>query len=130
LEYDIKDRTAVFGIQVVKLIKKFPKTTIGLIIGRQLLRSGTSIGANCEEADAASSRKDFFHKISTCLKEAKETKYWLDITLKAEIFYKSEEVEFAKQLYRESIELSKIFGSIGRKKDNKNVSSGSEAHIV
>lgn len=75
---------------------------------KQLIRSGTSIGANYFEADCAESRKDFIHKLSICKKEAKETKYWLRMIARAnpEINHK------AKILWKEAHELQLIFISI------------------
>lgn len=77
--YDIKERTFLFAVDVVRLIDQLPRTTAGVALGRQLVRSGTSVGANVEEADAAESRRDFIHKMSIARKEARETRYWLRV---------------------------------------------------
>jgi four helix bundle protein len=66
-------------MQVVKLVNRLPRTTVGAEIGRQAVRSATSIGSNTEEADAAESKRDFVHKMSIAHKEARETRYWLRI---------------------------------------------------
>ena len=76
-KYDLEERTAVFAEKVINLCKKTPKNSITIPIISQLIRAGTSIGANYCEANGASSKKDFKNKIFICKKEAKETKYWL-----------------------------------------------------
>ena len=77
--FDIKERTFAFGVRVVKVAQRLPKTIAGRELGRQLIRSGTSIGANVEEADGAMSKKDFVYKMGIARKEARETRYWLRI---------------------------------------------------
>lgn len=76
-KYDLEERTAKFAENIIDLCKKTPKTVVIVPIISQLVRAGTSIGANYCEANGASSRKDFKNKIFICKKEAKETKYWL-----------------------------------------------------
>jgi four helix bundle protein len=73
----IKERAYEFAINIIKLVKKLPKDTAGFMLGRQLVRSGTSIGANVEEATGAFSKDDFIFKMNIALKEARETSYWL-----------------------------------------------------
>jgi len=73
----IKERAYGFAIDIIKLVGNVPKDTAGLVLGRQLLRSGTSIGANVEEATGAFSKDDFIFKMNIALKEARETNYWL-----------------------------------------------------
>ena len=76
---ELEERTRKFAVQVVKTVAVFPKNSEGQIIGKQLLRSGTSIGANYREANRAESRNDFVHKVGVAEKEAAETIYWLEI---------------------------------------------------
>ena len=76
---DIQERTFAFGIRIVKLVDRLPRTLSDTEIGRQVLRSGTSVGANMEEAKGAESKPDFIHKTSTAYKEARETYYWLGV---------------------------------------------------
>lgn len=116
MRFDLQKRTLNFSTQIVRLLKILPKDTAGIVLGKQLIRSATSIGANLEEADAASSRKDFFYKISICLKEAKETKYWLNIIISAQILNNEDIVQSVKNLLQEATELSNIFYSITKKK--------------
>src|SRR3989338_7443029 len=82
-QFDLEERNAKFSEEVIELCKKIPRNVINDPINNQLVRSGTSIGANYCEANGASSRKDFKNKIFICKKEAKETKYWLRIMAKA-----------------------------------------------
>lgn len=80
--YDLEERTLRFSEGVIEFCKSTKQDTINKPIISQLVRSGTSIGANYVEANAASSRKDFGNKIFICKKEAQETRYWLKIIVK------------------------------------------------
>lgn len=73
----LSDRLIKFSLELIELSGKLPKTLANLKILDQVIPSGTSIGANYNEACEAESSKDFVHKIKICIKEAKETKYWL-----------------------------------------------------
>lgn len=107
-EYNLEERTAVFAEKIIDLCKDAPKTVITIPIIGQLVRSGTSIGANYCEANGASSKKDFKNKIFICKKEAKETKYWLRLLAKA-----AEEVkEECRENWQEAQELTMIFSKI------------------
>lgn len=117
MKFDIRERAKSFAIRVIKIVGKLPKDMAGQEIGRQLIRSGTSIGANLEEADAASSRKDFFHKVSISYKEAKETRYWLELLLDAGIINNPSNKTEADSLKNEALELSKILYSIISKRE-------------
>ena len=77
--YDLSERFLAFSVLVIKIIKKLPKDIAGKRIGDQLFRSGTSPGANYEEARAAESRNDFIHKLGIVLKELRESHYWLKL---------------------------------------------------
>lgn len=85
--WDIHDRTEEYALRAIKLfryLKRKPRED-GMIIGRQYLRSATSIGANMVEADSAESGRDFVHKCNIALKEAKESRYWLRLLVRGEI---------------------------------------------
>jgi len=71
----LDDRTYKFALRILKLVDALPRTMKGETIGRQVLRSGTSVGANVEEAYGGSSKRDFANKMSTALKEARETHF-------------------------------------------------------
>ena len=73
------ERLLKFAVRIIILASKLPKTPAGFTIAGQLIKAGTSIGANAEEAQDASSIKDFIQKLSISLREAKETRYWLKI---------------------------------------------------
>ena len=73
----IQRKSYSFALAIIGLVRKFPRDKEGYVIGNQLLKSGTSIGANVEEAIGAFSRNDFIYKMSLALKESRETHYWL-----------------------------------------------------
>lgn len=109
--YDLEERTAKFGEDIIKFAQKIPKNAVTLTIISQLVRSGTSIGANYCEADGAESKKDFKHKMGICKKESKETKHWLRMIVIACPQLKDE----ARILWKEAHELTLIFSAIIRK---------------
>lgn len=74
--YDLKKRTYLYALEVIKFLGSLPKDYIADTIGRQLLRSATSIGANIVEAQASSSKKDFANFYNYALKSANESKFW------------------------------------------------------
>ncbi len=110
-KYDLGERTAKFGERVIEFAKSLPDDSINLSLKSQFVRSGTSIGANYMEADAAESKRDFKHKIALCKKEAKETMHWLRIIAKANPDKKDE----CRRLWKEAHELTLIFSSILKK---------------
>lgn len=75
----IPDRTFKFGVDIIQVVSKLPRNTVGFAISDQLIRSGTSVGANIEEAQNSSTKKEFVHGITIALKEARETYYWLKL---------------------------------------------------
>ena len=106
--YDLEERTAKFAEEIVELCIKRSKQTLTRPIIDQLIRSGTSIGANYTEANGASSKKDFRNKIFICKKESKETMYWLRLLAKAD----DELRDHCKLLWKEAHELTLIFSKI------------------
>jgi len=106
--YDLEERTAKFGEEIINFCRKLKEDTISKPIINQLVRSGTSIGANYMEANGASSKKDFANKIFICKKEAQETKYWLRMVARC----LPQEAEKARGLWKESQELTLIFQKI------------------
>ncbi len=82
---DLRDRTRDFALQVIDLCEALPRTAVGGVIKRQLLRSGTSIGANYSAARRGRSHADFVAKVGIALEEADETVYWLDLMLHAKL---------------------------------------------
>ena len=80
---DLGERLLEYGARIIKLVESLPNTLVGRRVADQLLRSGTSVGANYEEARAAESKDDFVHKLQIALKELRESNYWLRLLLKA-----------------------------------------------
>ncbi len=106
--YDLEERTARFGENIIAFAKRVTLNEITRPIVGQLVRSGTSVGANYCEADDAETKKDFRHKIAICKKESRETKHWLRMIVTAEPVLRDE----AKILWQEAKELNLIFASI------------------
>ena len=107
-EFDLEERTARFGEEVIKFAQTINKNEITRPLIGQLVRSSTSIGANYMEADGAESRKDFIHKLGICKKECKETKHWLRMIATADLAAKNK----CQNLWRECQELTLIFSAI------------------
>lgn len=105
------ERTLQFSEDLILVINKLPKTSANLIIFHQVIRSGTSIGANYREACEGESAKDFIHKLRISKKEAKETLYWLELLIRTNQTYKKE----ISLLLNEVTEFIKIFSSVSSK---------------
>ncbi len=115
MRYELEERVEKFGESIIELSKKVKLTSITKSIVEQLVRSGTSVGANYFEANGASSKKDFINKVFISKKEAKETQHWLRMISKAD---QSVIVE-ARILYKETQELAMIFSIIITNTKNK-----------
>ena len=107
---ELESRTKQFAVRVIKFVGGFNSSASGRVVGHQLLKSGTSIGANYREANRAVSRRDFVHKITIAEKEASETVYWLEICSETYLGNNDECI----RLEAEANELLAIFTSIGR----------------
>lgn len=103
---ELRERLYAFALRVVELVKSLSKNWIACELGRQLLKSGTSVAANYEEACAAFSKGDFTYKISTSLKEARESNYWLRLIRDSKLSNSDE----LRELIEESEAISKILG--------------------
>ena len=114
-KYDLEERTAKFGEDVIKFLKDIPDTTITKPIKYQLTKSSTSMGANYGEADDAESAADFKHKIGICKKESRESKHFLRMIVAAV----PEKAAQARILWQEAKELHLIFNEIYRKVSQK-----------
>ena len=110
MKKELETRTKQFALEVINFVTTLTKSKVSDVLGYQMLKSGTSIGANYREANRASSRDDFIHKISICEKEAAETEYWLELVLESGIASASK----CKSLFEEVRELLAIFVSSGR----------------
>ena len=106
--YNLEERTAIFGKNIIEFCKTIKEDTITKPLINQLVRSATSIGANYMEANSASSKKDFQNKIYICKKEAQETKHWLRMLSKA----CPQENKELRILWKEAQELTMIFQKI------------------
>jgi four helix bundle protein len=105
--FDIKERTFLFGVRVVRLVGQLPRNVAGIEVGKQLVRAGTSVGANVEEAQNGESKRDFVHKMGIAAKEAREARYWLRI-VKATLLQDAE----VDALVQEADELVRILATI------------------
>ena len=103
----MKERTKQFAMRVVRLCNSLPRTSAARVIGMQILRSATSVGANYRAACLARSRAEFISKISIVLEEADETTYWIELLIETQIVPERKLAE----LMREARALSAIFAA-------------------
>jgi len=82
---DLAQRTKTFALRIINLYSALPKETVAQVLGKQVLRSGTAVGANYREANRARSKAEFVAKMGDCLKELDETAYWLELLAEAAI---------------------------------------------
>lgn len=107
---DLKDRTKKFAVSIIRFIRTLPKNDEGYILGKQLLRSGTSVGANYRSAFKGKSTADFINKITIVEEEADECCYWLELIIEAEIAKK----ELVDPILKEANELTAFFTATGK----------------
>ena len=108
-KYDLENRTFIFAQNVKLYVDQLPNKTTSFEIGKQLIRSAGSVGANYIEANESLSKKDFLMRIKICKKEAKESKYWIKLSTPLKTYNSNK-----NDLINESEELMKIFGAIIR----------------
>jgi four helix bundle protein len=108
---DLPERTFEFAATVLALVERLPQRTSGWVLGKQLARSGTSIGANVCEADHALSEAEFTHRCSVARKEASEAQYWLRLCDRTGLLDGGQ----AEPAVREANELMRILSTIVRK---------------
>ena len=101
---DLKTRTKQFALRIIRLYGALPKTAEAQVIGRQVLRSGTSVGAHYREGSRARSNAEFISKLEGGLQELEETRYWLELTVEAGILPKGK----MTKLFQEADELAAI----------------------
>lgn len=116
---DLIERTRAYALRVIKLYSALPSAVPAQVLGKQLLRSGTSVGANYREAHRARSKAEFIAKMGDCLKELDESVYWLDLLSAAELVPSTR----LSALIDETNQLTAIFVTI-----IKRTKSGSSAH--
>ena len=112
--YAIAERLFQFAVEVIKATRTLPRSKEYSVITYQLVKSASSVGANYEEAQAAVSRADFSNKVGICLKECRETHYWIRLIIEILV-----ENEIWKPLKKEAAELQNILGSIYTKVSKK-----------
>jgi four helix bundle protein len=110
MKTELEGRTLEFALRIISFVDGFEKSSVGLVVGRQLLKSATSIGANYREANRAESKSDFIHKVGIAEKEASETEYWLLICQHAKLGGHG-----IDSLLDEARQLLAILTTIGRK---------------
>lgn len=113
-ERDLRERTKVFSLRVIRMFGALPKTAEAQVLGKQVLRSATSVGANYREAQRGRSKAEFISKIGDCLKELDETAYWLELLHDAEILLPPRLTD----LQSETDELLAIFTTISKRSKN------------
>lgn len=112
---DLRIRTKQFALRIIKLYGSLPERTEAQVIGKQLLRSGTSVGANYREAFRARSDAEFIAKLGICLQELDETAYWLELLEEAEII----KPPLLADLHDETNQLLAIFTTISKNRKAK-----------
>jgi len=112
---DLETRTTDFALRIMKLFSALPKAAEAQILGKQMLRSGTSVGAHYREAKRAKSTLDFINKIEGALQELDETCYWLELIEKSEIMSARRLVS----LRQEAVELTKILVTVVKRAKDK-----------
>jgi len=113
---DLSERTKKFALRIIKLVASLPDTPEAKVIGYQIMKSGTSIGANYREAKRSRSQADFIAKIGICEQEADETVYWLELLSEAKII----SVSMLADLIDEANQLLAIFIASGKTAKRKN----------
>ncbi len=111
IQGDLPRRTFDFACRILAISDELPNNMKGWVVGKQLLRAGTSIGANVREADNALTDSDFAYKCSTARKEASETNYWLDLCIATSLL----RGETSSVLRSEANELTRVLSTIVRK---------------
>jgi len=111
---DLKDRTKKYALRIIKLHSSLDKSQVAKVLGNQILRSGTSVGAQFREGCRAKSDADLISKLQGCIQELEESIYWMELLIDTEVFKK----EKLEPLIQESEELIAIFVSIINKIKN------------
>lgn len=107
---ELQNKTKKFALRIMKLVEALPDTKAGRVVGNQILRSATSVGANYRSACKARSKADFISKITVVEEEADETAFWLELIQESNLINPNK----VKDLYNEAKELAAIFTSSGK----------------
>lgn len=114
---DLKSRTKKFAIEIIQLVQSLENNSANWVIGKQLLRCGTSVGANYRAACRSKSDADFKYKIKIVEEEIDETEYWLELLIETN----SVQDNLVQNILKETKELNAIFSSISIKLKNKEI---------
>lgn len=113
---ELRDRTQSYALRVLRLCRSLPREMEYAVLGKQLLRCATSVGANYRAASIAKSKADFVAKIKICEEECDESEYWLELLVKGELV----KAELMAELRREAHELTTIFAASAKTARAKN----------
>lgn len=108
MDRDLKDRTKKFAIEIIKLVSELPKNTASFELGKQLIRSGTSVGANYRSSQRGRSRAEFISKLSIVQEEADESGFWMELISESSLL----PTERIDHCLKEANELTAIFTSM------------------
>jgi four helix bundle protein len=111
---DLRERTKHFALRIIRMFVALPKNTVAQVLGKQALRSGTSVGANYREAHRGRSKAEFISKVGDSLRELEETTYWLELLVDGNIVA----LEKLAPLRHEADELTAIFVTILKRSKN------------
>ncbi|MEK7757259.1 MAG: four helix bundle protein [Planctomycetota bacterium] len=114
---DIEERTFRFGVRVVRAAGALPRTAAGAVLARQVIRSGTSVGANIQEAQGSPSKRDFVWRMNIARSEARETLYWIRLISESEMIPKAR----LKELESEANQIVSILTAIVKKSRSSEV---------
>jgi four helix bundle protein len=121
---ELKERTKKFALRIMQLVDALPRTTSGWVLGKQLVRSGTSVGANYRAACKSRSKAEFIAKIGTVAEEADESAFWLELIMDGGLLKRS----LVEPLWNEANELTAIFTASGRTAKSQIRNSKSTIH--
>ena len=102
--YNLKDRTKKFALRIIKLAKALPRNTLGFVVSKQIIRSGTSVASNYRAVCRSRSRADFNSKVGIVIEEADETAFWLEIIIESDLL----KSELVAELLGEANEITAI----------------------
>jgi four helix bundle protein len=125
---ELKRRTKKFALDIINMVNQLPNTSVAKVIGNQLTRSATSVGANYRSACRARSKADFISKITIVEEEADESCYWLELLYESKLLKQ----DLFRILHKEGSELTAIFTSAGKtsKKSLKDQKLSSKKRII
>ncbi len=115
MEHNLKERTKRFALRIIRLYLALPRSGVAQVLGNQILKAGTSVGAHYREAQRAKSNADFISKIEGALQELDETIYWIELISEANIMSQRR----LKPLHEEAVELLAILVTIAKKVKSK-----------